>query len=167
MHQRGRAWVARAERRAAASTPRGESVKKLPTDNSGRLVGRLGFKPADVLQQFFDRGQAAEVELQHLPGSLGRFLASPKADEQAGDDGQVDLDGDAVLAGGQQVLTTQDALEPTEEQFNWVQLVAQHDFTLPPPGLEVDPLTLGHFGHFSGGEESCPGTRPHTFASRR
>ena len=76
------------------------------------------FELADVLQQFVGRRQAAEVELQHFPGSLGRLLAGPQADEQAGDDAQVDLDGDAVLAGGQQMLATEDALEPAEEQLD-------------------------------------------------
>ena len=68
--------------------------------------------------QFRFAGQAREVELHHLPGSLGGLLARPQGDEQAGDESQVDLDFDAVVAGGQQVAATQNALEPTEEQFH-------------------------------------------------
>jgi hypothetical protein len=85
---------------------------------SRRFFGALVFESVDVRLQFLGRGQAAEVELQHLPGPLGRLLAGPQTDEQAGDDAQVDLDGDAVAAGGQEMLATEDALEPTEEQLD-------------------------------------------------
>jgi hypothetical protein len=72
----------------------------------------------DVLLQLLFAGHAREEKVQHFQGSLGRLLAGPQADEQAGDDAQVQLDRDAVLAGGEQVATTQDALEPTKEQFH-------------------------------------------------
>ena len=84
---------------------------------SGRFF-ELVFELIDVRLQFFGRGQTAEVELQHFPGAFGWLLAGPEADEQAGDDPQVDLDGEAVSAGGQEMLATEDTLEPTEEQLD-------------------------------------------------
>ena len=68
--------------------------------------------------QFVFRGPAREVELNHLQGAKGWFPADPETDEQTGDDGQVDLDRDAVVAVGQQMTATQDALEPAKEEFH-------------------------------------------------
>ena len=59
-----------------------------------------------------------KVELQHLPGSLGRLAPCPQDDEQAGDQGRVDLQGDAVLRCRQELLTTQNAFQPAEKQFH-------------------------------------------------
>src|SRR5271156_5496260 len=72
----------------------------------------------DVRLQLLCSGPATEVELQHFPGALGRLLSGPQADEQAGDEAQIDLDGDAILAGGQQMLAAEDAFEPAEEQLD-------------------------------------------------
>ncbi len=92
---------ARGEHCAAATAPRVGRVGSVSGHRrSRRLLGGVGVEFADVLQQFFDRSHAAEVELQHFPGPLGRLPAGPQTDEQTGDDAQVDLDGHAVLAGG-------------------------------------------------------------------
>ena len=45
---------------------------------------------------FVQRGPAFKLELQHLPGSLGRLASRPQDDEQAGDQGGVDLQSSAV-----------------------------------------------------------------------
>ena len=68
-------------------------------------------------EQFLFTGPAAEVEAQHLVGALGRFLARPQADEQAGDQRQVHLDFHPVGRGAQQVPAAQDAFEPAKKQF--------------------------------------------------
>ena len=65
--------------------------------------------------QFVFRGPAHEVELDHLQRANRGFPAHPQADEQAGDDGQVDLDRDALMAVGQQVRAAEDAFEPAEK----------------------------------------------------
>ena len=69
-------------------------------------------------QQFLFRGPVHEVELNHLQGANGWLPPYPETDEQTGDDGQVDLDRNAVLAVGQQMTATQDALEPAKEEFH-------------------------------------------------
>ena len=48
--------------------------------------------------QLFVRGPADEVELKHLQSANGWFPPGPETDQEAGDDGQVDLDGDAGTA---------------------------------------------------------------------
>ena len=50
--------------------------------------------------EFFGGRPTREVEAQHLEGTFGWLLARPQADQQAGDDAEVDLNGNAVLAGG-------------------------------------------------------------------
>src|ERR1022692_280876 len=78
--------------------------------------------------QFFFRGPAHEVELDHLQGANGRLAANPETDQQAGNDGQVDLDRDTVAAVGQQMTTAEDAFEPAEKQLHGPAItVAQSD----------------------------------------
>src|ERR1700693_2621333 len=67
--------------------------------------------------QFLFRGPAREVELQHLQSAKGWFAPGPQANEQTGNEGQVDLDRDAVQTVGQQMTTTEDALEPAKKEF--------------------------------------------------
>ena len=66
---------------------------------------------------FLQRGPTLKIELQHLPGSLGRLTSRPQDDEQAGDQGGVDLQGNAVLRCRQELLTAKDAFQPAEKQF--------------------------------------------------
>ena len=68
--------------------------------------------------QFVFGGPADEVELDHLQRAAGWLPPRPETDKQAGDDGQVDLNGDAVAAVGEQVPATEDAFEPTEKEFH-------------------------------------------------
>jgi hypothetical protein len=78
--------------------------------------------------QFFFRGPAHEVELDHLQGANGRLAANPETDQQAGNDGQVDLDRDTIAAVGQQMTTAEDAFEPAEKEFHGPAItVAQRD----------------------------------------
>ena len=69
----------------------------------------------DMLLQFFFAGQAREVELKHFQRPLGRLFAGPQANQQAGDDAEVQLNRDAVGAGGQQMATAENALEPAKK----------------------------------------------------
>ena len=57
--------------------------------------------------QFVGRGPVHHVEAEHLVCALRRFAAGPEGDEQAGDDGAVRLDFDAVLIVAEQVTATQ------------------------------------------------------------
>ncbi len=63
-----------------------------------RFSGIVSLQLVDVLLQFLFTGEAREVELEHLQGPFCRLLARPQADEQAGDDAQIQLDRDAVGA---------------------------------------------------------------------
>ena len=73
------------------------------------------FKLLEMSHQFVFGSPAGEVELKHLQGANGWFPPHPETDEETGYDGQVDLNRDTVLAVGQQMTTTEDALEPAEE----------------------------------------------------
>ena len=86
-------------------------------------VGLLTFKRDEFLflqmcSDFLQRGPTLKIELQHLPGSLGRLTSRPQDDEQAGDQGGVDLQGNAVLRCRQELLTAKDAFQPAEKQFH-------------------------------------------------
>src|SRR4051812_22717292 len=90
-----------------------------------------------VGDQFRFAGPALEVQAQHLKSSLVRLLASPLYDQQTGDQCQVDLDGHAILTGGQEMLAAQDALEPAKKQLHRpAKLVSQSD----PGGVEVQAV---------------------------
>ena len=67
---------------------------------------------------FFGGSPTVEVMAEHFVGSFVRFYADPEADEQRGDDRQVDLQFDAGRFLAQQVSAPQDALQPAEEQFD-------------------------------------------------
>ena len=75
-------------------------------------VGLLTFKRDEFLflqmcSDFLQRGPTLKIELQHLPGSLGRLTSRPQDDEQAGDQGGVDLQGNAVLRCRQELAYSQ------------------------------------------------------------
>src|SRR5712692_7909600 len=121
-------WMTAGAERAAA-TVAGKWRRTAPT------LGVVFLKGLDVGEQFFLRCPAAEVEAQHLVGASGRLAACPQADQQAGDDAQVQLDGDPVGAGREQMATTQNAFEPAEEQFRLPAIaVSQGD----PFGVQVE-----------------------------
>ena len=65
--------------------------------------------------QFLFRGPALEVELKHLQGANGWFPPHPETDEEAGNDGQIDLDRDTLWTVGQQMTATEDAFEPAKK----------------------------------------------------
>ena len=80
-----------------------------------RFFGLLRVLALQMGQQFCFARPALEVQAQHLEGALGRFVAGPLDDQQASDQSQVDLNGDAILAGGQQMLAAENALEPAKK----------------------------------------------------
>jgi hypothetical protein len=47
-----------------------------------------------------------EVQAQHLEGTFRGLSACPQADQQAGNDAEIDLDGYAVGVGGKEIATT-------------------------------------------------------------
>src|SRR5271170_3585539 len=71
-----------------------------------RSLLREQFELVEMSHQFIFRGPAHEVELDHLQGANGGLSPHPETDQEAGDDGQVDLDRDAVAAVGQQMTAT-------------------------------------------------------------
>ena len=72
----------------------------------------------DVLEQLLLAGQTGEIETDHLIRSQRRLLAGPQGDQQAGDDGQVGLDLDAVFTVTDQMPTAQDMFEESEQDFD-------------------------------------------------
>lgn len=104
---------------ASMNLPGGAQQRTAQTTGAKQSRARslVVFQFLDVGLQFLPSGPAAEVELKHLQGPLGRLLACPKADQQAGDDSQVDLDLHAVLVGCQQMAAAQNALEPAKKEF--------------------------------------------------
>src|SRR5208337_4493912 len=102
------------------------------------------FQFLDVGLQFLPSGPATEVELKHLQGPLGRLLACPKADQQAGDDSQVDLDLHAVLVGCQQMAAAQNALEPAKKEFRLPAIMPPKRSTyIGPPRAATPPPAEG------------------------
>ena len=71
-----------------------------------RFSGVVALQLLNVFLQFLLAGQAREVEREHFQGPLGRLLACPQADQQAGDEAYVQLNRDAVAAGRQQRAAT-------------------------------------------------------------
>lgn len=124
------------ERRATADV----SVAMPASVGGSRELGRLGAlrgRALQVGQQFMLVCPTLKIQPQHLEGSLVRLGAGPLDDQQTGDQGQVDLNGDAIVTGRQQMLAAEDALEPAEEKFDRPAiLVAQGD----PSGIEIDAV---------------------------
>ena len=89
----------------------------------GLLVGQ--FQLGDVCRHLLCRGPPRQEVAQHLLRSLRRFAARPQGDEQAGDDGAVRLNRDPVLVVTEQVATTEQMLELTEEDLDRL-------ITIPP-----------------------------------
>ncbi|MGH7484222.1 MAG: hypothetical protein ACREMY_01290, partial [bacterium] len=58
------------------------------------------------------------VVADHLIGSERRLAACPQADQQAGDDGAVGLNLDAIFAVAQQLPASQNVLEESEENLS-------------------------------------------------
>src|SRR5579863_1159553 len=100
----GVAWARLGSRRLGAHRERG--------------LLRERFELFEMSYQFVFRGPTGEVELNHLQSANGWFAPYPKTDEETGNDSQVDLDGDAVAAIGQQMTATQDAFEPAEKELH-------------------------------------------------
>lgn len=89
--------------------------RKGPADRGCDRRLRLGWDFLNMREQFLLAGQAAEVVTDHLAGAQCWFATGPQRDQQAGDDAQVCLNGDAVFAVAQQVATAQYMFEESEE----------------------------------------------------
>ena len=78
--------------------------------------------------EFRQGGPAAQVKLDHFPGSPVRFAVGPQDQHQAGDQGGVHLNFNAIGAIRHQVPAAQHAFEPAKEKFNGPAIViAQSD----------------------------------------
>src|SRR5271157_5383328 len=97
---------------AQQRTPRTEETKR----SHARSV--VLFQLLDVGLQFLPASQATKVELNHLQSPLRWLFSCPEADQQAGDDPQVDLDLNPIHVVGEQMTAAQDAFEPAEKQLD-------------------------------------------------
>ena len=64
-------------------------------------------QPVDMGDQLRLTGPPTEVETQHLIGAFGRRAPNPQTDQEAGDQGHIDLDPDAVGRLAEQVAAAQ------------------------------------------------------------
>ncbi len=98
------------------------SFLKSRSMNHHETVDRgLGFVVLELLnmrEQFIVVRAFVEVMANHFISSLDRLTSHPQADHQAGNQGCIHLDSDAVFTVSQQVATAQNTFEPTKEQFN-------------------------------------------------
>ena len=78
----------------------------------------LSFQFIQVTHQFVFAGPADEVETDHLVGAERRLAAGPQADQQAGDDGTIGLNLNAVLLAAQQTPAAEDVFEESEKYLN-------------------------------------------------
>src|SRR5271157_5042871 len=114
-------------------------------NRSGFLRGVVGLLLLErdaflFFQMCFDllkRGPTLKVELQHLPGSLGRLASRPQDDEQAGDQGGIDLQGNAVLRRRQELLAAHNAFQPAEKQLHRPAITISQNNQF---GREVEPV---------------------------
>src|SRR5271157_4951283 len=97
---------------AQQRTPRTEETKR------SRARSVVLFQLLDVGLQFLPASQATKVELNHLQSPLRWLFSCPEADQQAGDDPQVDLDLNPIHVVGEQMTAAQDAFEPAEKQLH-------------------------------------------------
>ena len=83
----------------------------------GLLAGVLFFQLLEMPLQFLEGRPTAEVMAEHLEGAFTRLAARGSCEEHAGDQGAVDLDGDAVEVVAEQMAAAEHALEPAEVEF--------------------------------------------------
>jgi len=69
-------------------------------------------------EQFFIAGPSHEVERYHFECSFCGFSSRPECDEHACDKRAINLNGHAVFGKSEEVIKSEDMLEPPEEQFN-------------------------------------------------
>src|SRR5438128_231484 len=68
--------------------------------------------------QFSFRGPATEVEAEHLIRPLGRCLSDPQAEQQARNEGGIDLDTHPIHPLAQQMPAAQHTFDPAEKQLH-------------------------------------------------
>ena len=147
----GTGTVAEGARRGAAGRRevRLKAVGVFGGDGCGFLGGSFflgslfcggAFRYSEARQMGFhlrQAGPADEVELDHLQRSFGRFAAGIQSDQQAGDQGDVQLDGDAVFTVADEMAAAEDAFEPSEKKLDRpAKTVGQRDEI----GVEVEAV---------------------------
>ena len=94
-------------------------------------------QPFEMGDQLRLTGPPAEVETEHLIGAFGRRAPDPQADQQAGDQGHIDLHPYTIGRLTQQVATAQHTFKPPEKQFHGPPIpLCQCDKF----GVEVQPI---------------------------
>jgi len=75
-------------------------------------------QPFEMGDQLRLTGPPAEVETEHLIGAFGRRAPDPQADQQAGDQGHIDLHPHTIGRLTQQVSAAQYTFDPPEKQLS-------------------------------------------------
>ena len=88
-------------------------------------------QPVDMGDQLHFARPPTEGETEHLIRTFGRRVLDPQADQQAGDQGHIDLEAYAIETLAEQMATPQDTFEPTEKQFNVI--VTSHKIRMVRP----------------------------------
>jgi hypothetical protein len=79
--------------------------------------GRLEMQTLNMRNHFGSTGPATEIEAEQLVGAFGGGPPYPQTNEQAGDEGHIDLQMDAVRALTEQMAATQDTLGSTDKKM--------------------------------------------------
>src|SRR5947207_10191765 len=107
---------------------------------TGRVSG-LCFEGPQVGVEFFLCGDAGHVPGQHLASRLVGLLASPQRDEEASNDGRIELQLNAVGVIAHEVAAAEDVLKKAKEDLN-----------LPAPSVD-EGHHVGRQVHAVGGHE--------------
>jgi hypothetical protein len=75
-------------------------------------------EPGDMREKFVFRCPAGQVKAEHLESPLCGLSTGPQAYQQTGDEGDIGLNLNALLALTEEVPAAEDALEPTEKEFH-------------------------------------------------
>ena len=98
-------------------------------------------QPVDMGNQLRFTGPSAEVETKHFVRAFGGRASDPQTDQQAGDQGHIDLDPHAIGTLAEQMATTQHTFEPPEKQLHGPPIpIRQRDEV----GVEVQPIRHQH-----------------------
>ena len=88
-------------------------------------------QPFEMGDQLRLTSPTAKVETEHLISAFGRRTPDPQADQQAGDQGHIDLHPHTIGRLTQQVSATQHTFDPPEKQLDVI--VTSHKIRMVRP----------------------------------
>ena len=98
-------------------------------------------QPFEMGDQLRLTGPTAQVETEHLIGAFGRRAPDPQADQQAGDQGHIDLHPHPIGRLTQQVSAAQHTFDPPKKQLHSPSIPLRQCDEF---GVEVQPIRHQH-----------------------